>query len=125
SLAALGEMAAGIAHEIRNPLGSIQLYVQALAEDVRNQPEPAQLCGKIERAVVGLDAIVRDVLSFARNTAIHPRQTNAADLFDRAVRSCETILVGTTLHIEGEPEECRFEADAALLVQVLGNLLRN
>ena len=66
ALAALGEMAAGIAHEIRNPLASIQLYAQMLGEDLNDRPPQVELCGKINRAVVTLDAIVRDVHCFAR-----------------------------------------------------------
>ena len=67
SLAALGEMAAGIAHEVRNPLASIGLYVQMLGEDVADRPPLARLCDKIARAVKGLDAIVRDVLMLPRS----------------------------------------------------------
>ena len=72
SLAALGEMAAGIAHEIRNPLGSMALNVGLLREDLSEQPDSLLLCEKISKAVGGLDAIVGDVLSFARDTSIAP-----------------------------------------------------
>jgi signal transduction histidine kinase len=85
ALAALGEMAAGIAHEVRNPLGSIQLYVQMLAEDLNDRPAQAALCAKISRSVTGLDAIVRDVLSFSRDMTIRPQLVRAADLIERAL----------------------------------------
>ena len=73
SLAALGEMAAGIAHEIRNPLASIGLYAQMLVEDLADRPETSRLAGKIGGAVDRLDTIVRDVLRFARATSVQPR----------------------------------------------------
>ena len=84
-LAALGEMAAGIAHEIRNPLGSIQLYTQALSEDLQSSSPHAELCEKIGRAVVGMDAIVRDVLLFARD--VRPRIVPMAigDIIERSL----------------------------------------
>src|SRR4051812_35814278 len=65
-LAALGEMAAGMAHEIRNPLGGIHLYASMLAKDVSDRPASAQLVQKISGGVKRLEALVSQVLQFTR-----------------------------------------------------------
>src|SRR5258705_4448196 len=65
-LAALGEMAAGMAHEIRNPLGGIQLYASMLAKDLADRPASHQLVTKISGGVKRLEALVSQVLQFAR-----------------------------------------------------------
>src|SRR5580765_5931073 len=61
-LAALGEMAAGLAHEIRNPLGGIQLYASLLAQDMRARPESLKVVEKIAGGVRRLEALVGQVL---------------------------------------------------------------
>jgi signal transduction histidine kinase len=126
SLAALGEMAAGIAHEVRNPLGSIQLYVHMLEDDVRDRPEQAALCRKIDHAVVTLDAIVRDVLAFARETKIDLSPTNSSDLFDRALQACASLIKTGNVNVllEEEPRQ-PLSADVGLMTQALGNVMRN
>jgi len=126
SLAALGQMAAGIAHEVRNPLGSIQLYAQILAEDLAGRPELAELCGKINRAVVGLDAIVRDVLTFARDTTIKPERIKSEDFIDRALEACQGLL--TTHRIQLRRENALkpvLTLDIGLATQALSNVIRN
>ncbi|MHC4416022.1 MAG: sensor histidine kinase [Planctomycetota bacterium] len=128
SLAALGEMAAGIAHEVRNPLGSIALYVQMLAEDVADRPESAQLCEKIARAVEGLDAIVRDVLLFAKETALGSEPVTAQELIDRALESCRSLLADASVELltpTADDPLCPLKADPGLIVQSLGNIIRN
>jgi signal transduction histidine kinase len=125
-LAALGEMAAGIAHEVRNPLGSIQLYVQMLADDLSDLPEQAALCRKIGCAVHGLDAVVRDVLQFARDTVIRPAPVTADHLFDRAVACSESLIGQSEVAVERQLEpQCELEGDERLLTQALANLIRN
>jgi signal transduction histidine kinase len=128
ALAALGEMAAGIAHEIRNPLGAIQLNVQMLQEDVAGVPAQAQLCEKIGRAVETLDAIVRDVLLFARDMSIRPTPTSARALVEHAVASSEGVIAssGTELALDvGDDAACDLRADTGLVAQAIGNVLRN
>lgn len=64
-LAALGEMAAGVAHEIRNPLAGIQLFASMLEEDLADRPAQAAQAAKISNGVRALDGIVSDILAFA------------------------------------------------------------
>lgn len=123
-LAALGEMAAGISHEIRNPLGSIQLYTNMLHEDLAQLPEQQEVVGKIGRAVRGLDEIVGDVLSFARETNARFAPTEVAPLIDMALDACCAEIVGA-VRLEGVDLGLELECDASLLQQALINILRN
>jgi len=128
SLAALGEMAAGIAHEVRNPLGSIELYAQMLEEDLRDLPDQRDICMKIRRAVAGLDGIVRDVLLFARDTRVRPEPVDLRHLVDSVLAQCEgltarhDVLVRVEFHAEAPAEAT---VDAGLLIQALANVVRN
>jgi signal transduction histidine kinase len=87
-LAALGQMAAGIAHEVRNPLGSIRLYARMLEQDLSDRPAERSIAAKIAAAVHGLDGVVGDVLNFSRELRVSPQECDGAELFERALEAC-------------------------------------
>lgn len=70
-LATLGTFAAGLAHEVRNPLGAIKGTAQLLAEDVRSNPRAHEYTQVIVKEVNRLDALVREVQEFSQ-TAVDP-----------------------------------------------------
>ncbi|MEM9167004.1 MAG: ATP-binding protein [Planctomycetota bacterium] len=121
-LAALGEMAAGIAHEVRNPLGSIGLYAEMLIADLAESPEQRETASKILRSVQGLDGIVTDVLAFSRSMRVMAERQCASDLFERAVEACRDRLDGVRVFVDADVP---IDADAGMLHQALTNLVRN
>jgi len=131
-LSALGEMAAGIAHEIRNPLAAIQLYLGMVGEDL-DRPEPAADLAldnvrKISSAVQGMSAIVNDVLSFARGIEPQVRRSGVAELFDRVLASHRPGIEQANVQVVRHDltrGDLQIEADAGLLQQALLNLVRN
>jgi signal transduction histidine kinase len=129
-LAALGEMAAGIAHEIRNPLGSVRLYARMLEQDLTDRPGEQGIALKIAGAARAMDGIVNDVLTFSREFRLRPQVIDVPDLFDRVLESCchdgvpgwkQVAVVREDRGVE-VPE---FEADHSLLQQALVNVVRN
>jgi len=126
-LAALGELAAGVAHEIRNPLAGIRLFASLLEHDVADRPNAVRLTGRITKGVTSLERIVNDILQFAR-----PAEPKAAlvDL-DRLIR--ETIELaaarcerqGVRVEMAGDAHAIEAHTDGALLQRALLNLVLN
>lgn len=128
-LAGLGQMAAGIAHEVRNPLGSIGLYARMLVEDLADRPQERQVAGKIADAVRGLDGVVGDVLNFARQLRVRPVEADAADLMERALEACRPDGMapddGVEVRCAGFMAAPQILGDPTLLHQALVNVIRN
>ena len=125
-LAALGEMAAGMAHEIRNPLGGIQLYASMLAGDVRDRPESLKLVQKISGGVKHLEGLVGQVLQFTREMRATVGPVDLCQLVEQAVGLAGEAMNrrGVTCQIIG-PESLDVVVDARLLGQAVLNLVIN
>ena len=125
-LAALGEMAAGLAHEIRNPLGGIQLYASMLAQDVAGQPDSLQLVRKISGGVRRLEALVGQVLQFSREIVAQSQPCDFAQVVDQAVELAAAKLAecGVECAVDG-PRPLEVVVDPLLIGQALLNLLLN
>ena len=125
-LAALGEMAAGIAHEIRNPLASIQLFAEVLRDDLDDRPTQQEVCRKIEVSVTRMDTIVRDVLRFARDASVRFETVSSATLIHAVVDACSSQIQDAGLEPDIDiGQNPSVNVDLSLMTQAIGNILRN
>jgi signal transduction histidine kinase len=125
-LAALGEMAAGMAHEIRNPLGGIQLYASLLGKDVIDRPASLQLVEKISAGVKRLEALVSQVLHFTREIRLHAVEMDLAEVVEQSVELAQHRADAKQIRIEvSGPKPFAVVADPVLIGQAVLNLLLN
>ncbi len=139
-LASLGEMAASVAHEVRNPLASIKTSMQMLLDDLTG--DGAGMAGKsgvglvdddmldsvrvVLKEVERLDSIVRDLLLFSRPRSLHPVECNVVDICERVLslivaRCSEAGIFVHRAYLDVPP----VLVDIAQLEQVLLNLCIN
>lgn len=126
-LAALGKIAAALAHEIRNPLGSISGSIEIIREAPGLGDDERRLCEIIRHEVARLNDLVGDMMDLARprapNVSVVDLVRVARDVIDLAQKGGRAEN-DVPLQFEG-PDSLLVEADAAQLRQVIWNLVRN
>jgi two-component system NtrC family sensor kinase len=135
-LSAIGQLVAGVAHELNNPLTSVIGYAQLVEDELRSttpgQPlrSPADLARDLRRIAEESERaarIVRNLLAFARRQTAERAPQDVADLVSRvlALRTYEFRLSGIELESTFEPNLPRVLADSGQLQQALLNLVLN
>ena len=125
-LASLGEMSAGIAHEIRNPLGIISSSAQLLDREVANK-EARQLLEIIQEESTRLNGLITEFLTFGRQLEPHRQPCDLAALVSRILDSLQNAAQqkGITFDLDLECVTSLASVDADMMQQVLLNLLLN
>jgi signal transduction histidine kinase len=117
-------MLAGIAHEVRNPLGGLELYAGLLREGLAGEPERLGEIARIEREIGYLKNVVTDFLDFARRPPLAVEAFPVVALLDEIAEILRPAAGGPALSVECEPGLVA-RADRAQLRRALLNLAKN
>ncbi len=125
-LAAVGQLAAGMAHEIRNPLASISGSVQLLMEDDKLEQDDRRLMGIVVREAERLNALLTDFLVFARPSPPCIESVDVVELLDELVAMVAADERFKNIEVQREYKAgLEWHCDRSQLRQALWNLLVN
>lgn len=130
-LAAIGRIAAVVAHEIRNPLGGVEGFASLLERDLRNDPPHRQMASRIVAGVRDLNRLVAGLLDFARPPELHLETVELISLLEELCRltfaDAATRNAGLEWKLEPGTESAaqNIRADRGALRQIFLNLFRN
>src|SRR6266550_4556464 len=126
-LASLGEMAAGIAHELKNPLAGIEVMAGLLRRQVPDSADAQSLLADILSEAKLANAIVVEMLEFVRPVRLQVERTDIGEVLQKAVTLAESKAprgeVAVKTHLD--PQLLMIEGDHHQLSQVFTNLVAN
>jgi len=125
-LAAVGELAAAVAHEVKNPLAGISGAMQILRDAIPAQDPRGQIIDDVARQVARIDRLIHDLLAFARPWAPQPGEHDLAAMARSVVESLARDIRAKRLSVDVVAERpCPAWVDSALVTTALSNVILN
>ncbi len=125
-LTAMGELAANVAHEIRNPLGSIELFASLLMKDLKDR-RSHERASQIIAAVRNVDNKISNLLHFTKKREPLMKEVDLHLVLEEVISFCEEIVAqeGVSLSVKYARGTARVQGDAEMLKQVFLNVILN
>ncbi|MFC1767406.1 ATP-binding protein [Candidatus Margulisiibacteriota bacterium] len=125
-LASLGTMAAGIAHEIKNPLTSLQLFSQMMAERFDDHEFRLKFTQVVPPEIERLNSIVSELVAFAKPSKLTREPVSMNEILEKSIRLSEISFKKLNVKIVKEFQETpKVVADGQKLMQIFLNLMMN
>ena len=126
-LAAIGQLAASIAHELRNPLSSIKGAAQFLQKEYENESAIAEFLGIIVDEVNGLNKLTTEFLDFARPMQLELKPTSVNSVVDKTLQLMSVYITDNNVVVKETLDQSvpNVQADEDQLEQVLRNIIIN
>ena len=125
TLEMLGEMASSVVHELRNPLGGMEMYVGLLRRRADN-PELQKPVEKISEALQAIQRITEGLLNFTRAGEPSFEKINPNQLFSEVLKHCRQRLERNSIEVENRlPDLKQIKGDVEQLRSVFVNLIQN
>ncbi len=123
-LASMGQLAAGIAHEVNNPLGTLLLHANLLLEECEDDSEVKADLETIVDQANRCKRIISGLLNFARQSRVVRQPTDLSELVEKVIRTAPTAE-NVEITVDDRLNDSIAEIDGDQIVQVLTNLLTN
>ena len=126
-LAALGRVTAGVAHEVKNPLNSMRLWLEVLKANMPVEPEPQQAVKMLDSEIDRLDRAVKTFLNFTRPVELNLEETDLRVLLEEIMDAARPSIAQASLELRADlPSDCPpVLVDRQLIHQAVLNLLLN